>query len=487
MKNIARLCSFLLLLALFIGIYNQARAEPGVWSPPGDFGLVSAAPGVALYQKNYANGSPDYVQVADLSLGVRVGVLHGEIINPGNGGGVYGGDNPRFNRLSIQQFWNKFSTSLSGAFCVSNGQFFRLADSPTPLPFPLKQGGEIRTDGYGIKEFPGQKLMLEIWPDHLDIRELSQEALYSSSAPDIVAGLSEDAEKASKKVVGRTFIGIDDRDGDDGYETLLIFNTRTARPQAAVEVLRSFGAEKVMMLDGGGSTQLICQDQVMINTDRLIPQALGIAAADLPPLAASLPGSSSIPVFVIGEAWQFPIQLRNIGSQTWLPVNTQINLESNEPTMQTNFSLVEQVASGEKTTYLWQIPSIDQAGIHQVRISIMQNGERVGAEPGVVSFVVLPAELANLAPELRAQLVHWSAQSGIDLAGQVQSWIQEKQITQAGEKAEGELANDRLTSQEVIVQAGDIQLANIIWIPLLMVPLFTIILAVIRQVQAGLF
>jgi hypothetical protein len=140
----------------------------------------------------------------------------------------------------------------------------------------MKMDGKVLTDGYGINEYPGQKLMLEIWKDHLDIRELTAENLYNSTAPNILGGLMEQANKKSKFFLGRTFIGVDDRNGDGLYEILIIFNTLTARQVDAAQTLQSFGAEKVMMLDGGGSTQLRCKNQFLIESERLIPQAVGI-------------------------------------------------------------------------------------------------------------------------------------------------------------------------------------------------------------------
>ena len=93
-----------------------------------------------------------------------------------------------------------------------------------------------------------------------EIIDLTKDTLYSSSAPDIIGGLTEDANKSAKKSVGRTFVGVQDRDQDQQYETVLIFSTKTARQEDAGQVLKDFGADKVMMLDGGDSTQLICQD-----------------------------------------------------------------------------------------------------------------------------------------------------------------------------------------------------------------------------------
>jgi hypothetical protein len=202
----------------------------------------------------------------------------GEITDPGTGKGVYGGNNPKVERLLSKDFWQAFSASNDQAFCITNGQFFLLKDSPTTLPFPIKKDGKVLSDGYAIKEFPEQKLMLEIWPDRVDINNLTKEALYSSSAPDIIGGLTEDANKSAKKSVGRTFVGIIDQNQDQQYETVLIFSTKTAKQEDAGMVLKSFGADKVMMLDGGDSTQLICQDNAYISSERLIPQAIGVAA-----------------------------------------------------------------------------------------------------------------------------------------------------------------------------------------------------------------
>ncbi|HEX6384402.1 MAG TPA: phosphodiester glycosidase family protein, partial [Anaerolineae bacterium] len=47
----------------------------------------------------------------------------------------------------------------------------------------------------------------------------------------------------------------------------------------AASVLRSFGAEKVMMLDGGSSTQLTCRGENYVSSGRRIPQSIAVMAA----------------------------------------------------------------------------------------------------------------------------------------------------------------------------------------------------------------
>lgn len=275
----------LTLVALIALTYDPGFAAN---APPG-FYLVQSQNGVQLYRKDYPGGAPDYVQIVDLSTGAAVKPLHGAISDPGVGQGVYGGNDAHFRSRSLADYWHSFIAENPTAFCVTNGQFFYMPEYPTRLPFPLKVNGNILTDGYGIKDFPGKKLMLELWSGRADIVTLSKDALLTSSAPDIIAGLTEDAPKRIKFAVGRTFFGVADQNGDGTYKTVLVFNSSISRQDEAANVLRSFGAEKVMMLDGGGSTQLSCEGKSYIYSDRLIPQAIGIMAAPSGASAAAEP------------------------------------------------------------------------------------------------------------------------------------------------------------------------------------------------------
>lgn len=269
-RRFAFLLTFLLALASTQGALADA--------PPG-FRLIQSAPGVQLFRKDYANGTPDFVQVVRLDAGAEVRLLHAPVKEDRPGVGAYGGDDPRLGYQSIQGFWQALNGETSQAFCVTNGQFFLMRESPTRLPFPLKVDGQIVSDGYAKQEFPEQKLILELWPDRAAIAPLSREALYNSTAPNIVAGLTEDARKSPTKYVGRTFVGVADQDANGAHETVLIFSTRSARQKDAADVLRGFGARQVMMLDGGGSAQLTCDGESLVASERLIPQALGVVAA----------------------------------------------------------------------------------------------------------------------------------------------------------------------------------------------------------------
>ncbi len=267
------------LLAIGFALPKMGYAQSADTPAPDGFYLVASVPGIDLYRKDYSGGSPDYVQVLDLSQGAQIIPMYGKVVERRQGKGAYGGDDAEFTSQSLQKYWKELSAIYEDAFCVLNGQFFYMPESPTRLPFPLKVADEIISDGYGLNEFPDNKLLLELWPDQARITPLTYESLYGSSAPDIIAGLTQTANKRSDRYVGRTFVGVDDRNQDGTTEIILIFNSRISRQVDAANVLYSFGADQVMMLDGGGSTQLSCQGEALVSSDRPIPQAIGVVAA----------------------------------------------------------------------------------------------------------------------------------------------------------------------------------------------------------------
>lgn len=272
----------LALVALFQTTFPHL---PGPATPKG-FALVISAPGTALYRQEAPDGYPDFVQVVQLRQGAAIRLLHGTIVESGTGQGVYGGDNPAFSRQTLPAAWSAFAASNPDAFCLTNGQFFSGDEDRAEFTYPLKSEGQLVSEGHGSNTYADQTLMLEIWPDRADIVPLSKEALYASSAPDILAGLSPDAAgRHPNKPTGRTFVGIADHD-EDGYdEVILIFTAKIARKTEAAQVLRRFGAAKVMMLDGGGSTQLHCQGEAYIRAGRTIPQTVAVVASG----AAAMP------------------------------------------------------------------------------------------------------------------------------------------------------------------------------------------------------
>lgn len=241
--------------------------------PVSEWEVVLQSAGTKLYQQD-----GDYVQVIDLSRGASVRFLYGKMTDAGSGEGPYGGDEPQLERLTAEQFWSELAPVNSQLFCISNGQFFRNdRNSATGLAFPVKSEGKVVSDGYaGEIEFPEEKLILGVWENRAEIVPFDPFYLRLSTAPDAIVGLREDADKGVFNETGRTFMGVADTDGDRLNETLLIFTSKKATQPHAAEVLKNFGATSVLMLDGGGSTQLFCQGRSYVNSPRTVPQAIAV-------------------------------------------------------------------------------------------------------------------------------------------------------------------------------------------------------------------
>ena len=265
---------------LLIAIAMQSYAI----SIPSEFNEIVSKSGVTVYKKNYSGGMPDYVQVINLNKGAEIKLLIGSIADEGIGEGAYGGNNPSINRESLSNAWENFSTKEENAVCITNGEFFSTNKYPTTLAFPVKTD-EKEIDGYGDYEYPNQKLVLEVYDDYAKMSNFYGNM--NNLSNNFIVGLTEDADKGfnekEKKntYTARTFIGICDTDNDGYAEDILIFNSSYARQTDASEVLKNFGAEKVMMLDGGGSTQLICEGNSFIASSRTIPQTIGVIEATI--------------------------------------------------------------------------------------------------------------------------------------------------------------------------------------------------------------
>jgi uncharacterized protein (TIGR03382 family) len=242
---------------------------------PDGFNLIGEAAGLQAYRKDYAGGQPDFVIVVSLNA-ARVQNMTGD--RRGEGTGPFGGPNPTFARLSLRSFWDRARSSYGDAFAVANAQFFSTASaSQAPLAFAVWESGNI-SDGYGTaSEFPGQMRLLQI--DHANNRATItgfDAGVYTAAdGPDFrLAGLSEDANKGPTNYVGRTFAGVHDASGDGVNDTVLLFCSSYAQQAGSAAVLRSFGASEVIMLDGGGSSQMIVNGSDLVGSSRAIPHAL---------------------------------------------------------------------------------------------------------------------------------------------------------------------------------------------------------------------
>jgi hypothetical protein len=348
-----------------------------------------------------------------------------------------------------------------------------MPEYPTRLAFPLKVDGNIFTEGWGNHTHVGEHLMLELWEDRADIREQDAETLYGSSAPNIIASLSEHANKNAKKTVGRTFVGIDDPDQDGIYEIVLLLNTRTATQVGAAQVLREFGADKVMMLDGGGSTQLLCKSDWYLRSDRLIPQAIGVIAGSPPPVATELLRKPEWPILLEGEHFSLGIEIKNTGIENWAPGVTQFVLEKSLLGGLGRQDFEDEIQPGETAVFTQTLAAFTQAGVYPVHQSwsIAHDGETYPGEPIELDAIVLPRELADKRGELQEQVKVWIVQQTDGIEGLASEWIQEQSAARM--QAVGPKSLDEVNLNDVVL------------IPLIMLPVILILATVIGRGNRG--
>ncbi len=471
----------LLLTVIFPTI--SARADsPGTEAPPG-FSLISSIYGIEMYRKDYSGGNPDFVQVVDLSLGASIQLMHGGIAGSGRGKGVFGGPSAKIEYRSIESYWNELEEqNPETAFCVTNGQFFFMADNPTRLSLPIKRDGKIVSEGYAANDFPGETLIFEIWSDHADIRELTRENLYGSTAPNIIGGLTAEANKRAKQSTGRTFVGVDDRNRDGLFETILVFNTKTATQAGAAEVLTSFGADKVMMLDGGGSTQLICQDTTYIASGRPIPQAVGIVGAPQPSLAARVVTQPVWPVFVQGEEIHLEVEIENTGSETWMPGEYEIVVQR-AATQTSVLPLEITVPPGEALRLELPVKEDSSWGVYDMKWWLRRGEARFPEEPVLMQFIVLPPELEQFRPNLEAQIQGWVQSNPEQIPRLAVEWINDRRVEVLPAPRVHEPAKIEVAAKEP-AQLEKFELSDLVWVPLTVMPIALFVLfAISRRVR----
>lgn len=271
-----------LVICVLFGVLTSAQqAETKGLARPDNFTLLTTSPGVEIYENE--DGS-EIVQVIDLSSGARLELWHGQISAAGMGGGIFGGNSPQMSRHYLPDVWLTLEQEIPDVVCLANGGYFRdtingMWVDPTELAFPLKKDGVLVSEGYEMRRFWRHREMLELWSTHAEISPLNRAALYTSTAPDVVAGLDETARIRATEPLGRTLVGVGDRDGDTLNEVLYIYSGAEVTQNHATSVLRAFGAHDVMMLDGGGSNQLVCYGYSHIERIRPLPQMIATIAA----------------------------------------------------------------------------------------------------------------------------------------------------------------------------------------------------------------
>lgn len=242
---------------------------------PAGFREIQHEQGVTLWKKNN-----EYVQIISPHRGAVVTLLHGGVLPTEGEGTIFG-------RKNLQQWWKEWSAEEGGALTLANGQFFNMNDpAKSPLAFSTKIDGIVYA-GYGdVNEYGGKKMALRIGNRTATVEPYNDDAgsLYDYPEEDIIVGLRPDVSKACGRRLGRTFIGTM-RNGN-----VAIFTSPLSTQRHAERMLMSFGADRqrIMMLDGGGSTQFIVEGELMIPSKkrgtapalRAVPLAIGVTKGD---------------------------------------------------------------------------------------------------------------------------------------------------------------------------------------------------------------
>ncbi len=238
-------------------------------APPG-FREIRHEEGVTVWR----NRKSEYAQVISPHRGAVVKLLQGGVL-PTEGEGT------NFARRNLMEWWETWKEEHGDALSIANGQFFNMNDpAKSPIAFSTKIDGIVYV-GYGDgNEYGGKKMLLRIGKRYATVEPYADDAgtLYDFPEPDVIVGLRPDVSKAGNRKLGRTFMGTM-QNGN-----LLVFTSPAATQRYAERMLLAFGAQrgKVMMLDGGGSTQLILDGDLVtpkgvdIDALRAVPLAIGV-------------------------------------------------------------------------------------------------------------------------------------------------------------------------------------------------------------------
>jgi hypothetical protein len=271
-----------LLSIVSLAAIPESRKKSDNWKPKvaDGFERIQSAPGFELF----SNGI-DFVAAVDLHNKGSLRMIAGEQLGPG-GKSATGGRSPEFRRMTSAQAMDKSQSLNSASKCVFNGSFFaNQNETKAQIAFPLKVNGKVVSEGFApLAKHRGKRMALEIFEHGARIEPFKNEdikALKNSGAKDAIVSLAPDVDIDGRKQAktGRTFIGLDRKQESGLFRRALIFVSPDSSQLHAELTLKRFGAQRVMMLDGGGSAQLRCGARELVgqsNRARSVPQFISI-------------------------------------------------------------------------------------------------------------------------------------------------------------------------------------------------------------------
>jgi hypothetical protein len=236
-----------------VGLAMPHMASAGT-KTPSDFKKIRDEAGVALYQRH-----KDFVHIVDPKEGGSIDLLAGDVMT--------WNAHLSLKRNTMADWWNIAKANNAQSLSIVNGTFFdpTLADQ-APLAYSIKVDGKIITGYADQTEYLGRKRMFVFNGTSYNVLAYKDDPDTLLKQPEsmIIVGLQPDVSKSSKSRRGRTFLGT------DNSGRAYIYSSPGTTQRYAVRMLQHFGANpnKIVMLDGGGSSYLLTKGKL------LLPQAV---------------------------------------------------------------------------------------------------------------------------------------------------------------------------------------------------------------------
>lgn len=225
----------------------------------------------------------DYAVVLNLKRGARIHALY-----EARSTASATSPSPKFNLRDMVAWWSRYGSSTR--FCTVNAAYFGVNKTdyftPTPLSYPLKDLGVLRTTG-----FEGQTAWTRIfyW-DNTAAWIDTYHLMYSTHWGEVTAQVSRgpNALVAKHRTMGdtggsrdaRTFAAFRDDDRDGRSEVVIFYaSTAVTVTEANAALNDEFRVKDALLLDSGDSSQLRCNGKEKISDMRDLPQVFGISSA----------------------------------------------------------------------------------------------------------------------------------------------------------------------------------------------------------------
>lgn len=240
-----------------------------IYYRPKSWSQIQSRKGIKLYHKI---GTDHYVQEINLKEGATLKLKEGSDITASAST-----PSPNVTRRDLDWYWEP-NIRPDNVFSVTNCQFFDWVKRE--LSFPVKDSGIIKSCGFETDNWPKKKFGIngdEAWiVDYNNNGNISYNYVSNNLlSPLAFVGYQINTPIKNDEIIGRTMIGVRDRDGDIAKETIYILTTSNATKQEAYNILKNeFSSSDVLILDGGSSSQMTCNGIDYVDSGDNIPSVM---------------------------------------------------------------------------------------------------------------------------------------------------------------------------------------------------------------------